>query len=273
MKVKVFYVLLLGLTIIGFASKSEASSLTADFAFARATERGNLALRRIEIDSRFQGMKMLLFGARHDAGDVVVVIRGPELSYVVRRKDRIAGIWVNREEQRFDGVHGYYALSSSVPLTDIGNDYLLKSLGINPYTISRTNLTNQPQIESHTLVNLEEDKVQDPFTKALLDKGYKKRLYSPKIGKIQFIGDTLFRTIIDFPESIPRGQYNAEVYLFREGLLIGMEVIPLVVKKRGFDAFIFDLAYTYPALYGILAVSCALFAGWAAGSIFRRAKY
>ena len=261
---------MVSITLPRSAGDANASALTADFAFARATDNGNLALRRIEIDSRFQGMKMLLFGARHDAGDVVVVIRGPELSYIVRKKERVAGIWVNQKQKHYEGVHAFYTLAASAPLEDIKNDYLLKSLGINPYGVSRAKITNVPQLQAGSIVSLDNDQTKDAFLDALLKEGYSRKLYTPEIKSINFIGDTLFRTIIDFPESIPRGRYTAEVYLFREGLLVGMEAIPLEVKKRGFDAFIFDLAYKHAALYGILAALCALIAGWIAGSIFKR---
>lgn len=36
----------------------------------------DLALRSIEIDTNFTGIDILLFGARDDAGDIVIVVRG-----------------------------------------------------------------------------------------------------------------------------------------------------------------------------------------------------
>jgi hypothetical protein len=37
-------------------------------------------------------------------GDVVVVFRGPPVDYAVRRKERIAGIWLNTDRVDFQGV-------------------------------------------------------------------------------------------------------------------------------------------------------------------------
>lgn len=251
-------------------SHSFASSLTADFALTRATDKGDLSLRRIEIDSGFQGMKMLLFGARHDAGDIVVAVRGPEHSYMVRKKERTLGIWVNRDYQKFDGIYGYYSLASSTPLHDIGNDYLLKLMGIDINGVKRDGNVNVSALLSGAQPISKLTANDNEFFQAILNKGYQKHLYTPRVKKVSFIGDTLFRTIIDFPDNIPRGNYTAEVYLLKDGLLIGMESIPLRVMKRGFDAFIFDLAYKFPALYGIMAAICALLAGWIAGGIFKR---
>ncbi len=217
----------------------------------------DLSLRMIEIDSGFTGTEILLFGARNDAGDIVVVIRGPESSYVVRKKERVAGIWVNKQNIVFNKVNGFYAAATSRPLSELRNDSLLKAL-----EIGMDNLDIKPSY----VPMLDEDE----FTQAFLDKQMENRLYSPAIEDVSFIGDTLFRTIINFPENIIRGVYTAEIYLFSDGQLIGMQSTPLVVRKKGFDAFVFDFAYNQPLLYGVMAVIMALVAGWVAGAIFRK---
>lgn len=252
-----YLVVCIGLLLLEGGKAVYASPLTADIAFARLTDRQDLALRNIEIDSSFKGMKMLLFGARHDAGDVVVVVRGPELSYVVRKKERVAGIWVNKAQFEYNQVNGFYALSASRSLSELGNDMLLTSLGIETGSAAWA-------------VPKSSNQEEDTFLQAFLAKQHERKLYTAKVSPVNFIGDTLFRTIIDFPENIPRGIYTAEVYLFRDAKLMGMQSIPLLVKKRGFDAVVFDLAYQFPILYGLAAVCCALLAGWAAGTIFRR---
>lgn len=217
----------------------------------------DLSLRTIEIDSGFTGTEILLFGARNDAGDVVVVIRGPKLSYVVRKKARMAGIWVNTEQVTFKGVEGFYNVAASRPLEGIKNDYLLSALGIG--------------LEHLELVPVSSDADdKDPFTAAFIAKQHKDRLYLPTVGEVSFIGDTLFRTIINFPETIPRGTYSAEVYLFSDGQLRGVQSTPLLVHKKGFDAFIFDLAYNHSVVYGVAAILLALAGGWLAGLVFRR---
>lgn len=217
----------------------------------------DLSLRQIEIDSGFKGTEILLFGARNDAGDIVVVIRGPESSYIVRKKERVAGIWMNKQQATFNNTHGFYNVSSSRPMEEIKNDYLLASLEIGVENIVFP-------IEAEEGIDTVE------FQKAFLERKQQNSLYFPVIGDVSFIGDTLFRTIIKFPDNIPRGTYTAEVYLFSDGQLSGVQSTPLLVKKKGFDAFVFDFAYSYPALYGILAVIIALVAGWLAGAIFRK---
>jgi len=217
----------------------------------------DLSLRSIEIDSSFKGTEILLFGARNDAGDVVVVVRGPESSYIVRKKERVAGIWANSKQAVLHNVNGYYVVASSRPLDELRNDSLLDSLGIG---------INNLKID----IEAKEGVDGPEFKQAFFDKKEKTNLYFPKIGNVSFIGDTLFRTIIRFPDNIPRGVYNAEVYLLSDGQVSGIQSTPLFVKKMGFDAMVFDFAYDYPASYGIMAVLLALIAGWGAGAIFRR---
>lgn len=216
----------------------------------------DLSIRQIDIDSGFTGTEILLFGARNDAGDIVVVVRGPEAPYIVRKKEKVAGVWVNKSHAEFTDVSGFYAIAANRPLDQINNDRLLEILGID--------------LEKHPF-RLVGGKYQDGelFSNALLSHHQYESLYSKAIGELEFMGETLFRSFIRFPDNIPRGSYTAEVYLFSEGLLRGMQSTPFMVRKTGFDALIHDIAHKYPYIYGFLAIGLALFAGWVAGLVFR----
>lgn len=215
----------------------------------------DLSLRTIEIDSGFNGIDMLLFGARNEAGDIVVVVRGPARDYIVRKKERVGGIWVNRKHKEFKETSTFYSIASSRPLDKIHNEYLLSSLGI-----GFDNVLNQENLSDE----------EKEFQKALLAHQTKHALYSPEIEEVSFIGDTLFRSVLHFPENIIRGTYTAEVYLIRNGELVAMQSTPVLSYKKGFDAYIYDLAYNHPAIYGIIAILLALIAGWIAGTFFKK---
>ncbi|MDB2414555.1 TIGR02186 family protein [Rickettsiales bacterium] len=239
-------ILLTVILLFTFNSQSFARPLIAD-----------LSLRKISIDSGFTGTDILLFGARNDAGDVVVVVRGPKRPYIVRKKEKLAGIWVNSKQVTFNDVQGFYTVASNRPLKDLKNSQLLESLEIGYENVSLIN-KNAGNLDV------------EPFKKALLDDKKNKKLYNPTIEEVKFTGETLFRAIINFPENIQRGTYSAEVYLFSDGQLIGMQTTPLLVYKTGFDAWVFDFAHNSPALYGLSAILLALAGGWAAGLIFRK---
>lgn len=218
--------------------------------------------RSVMIDSRFSGIDLLLFGARNDPGDIVVVMRGPEGHYVVRKKERIAGIWVNRKQVYFENVDGFYAVASSSPLDDLKNQHLLNTLEIG--------MEQLPQTLKNKAIRNSNANRDGAFSNALLDYKQKHRLYSTSIGKISFIEEILFRTLIPIPDNIPRGTYLAEIYLLSDGQLSGLQTTPIVVDKTGFDAVMYDFAYQHSFLYGIIAIAMALGAGWLAGVIFKK---
>ncbi|HZD25991.1 MAG TPA: TIGR02186 family protein, partial [Alphaproteobacteria bacterium] len=86
----------------------------------------------IAVTTGFSGAKLLLFGAMdpQEGGDIVVVVRGPLRDLVVRRKDRIAGVWINNDAVEYRRVPSYYHLASTRPLTEIANAHVLAGLQI-----------------------------------------------------------------------------------------------------------------------------------------------
>ncbi|MCM0020593.1 MAG: TIGR02186 family protein, partial [Tagaea sp.] len=95
-------------------------------------------------------------------------------------------------------------------------------------------------------------------------------LYEAEPGRVTFLGPRLFRTRIVFPANVPTGAYNVEVLLVRNGQVAAAQSTPMFVSKVGIGAEVYDFAHTHAAWYGLLAVLIAVFAGWAAGAIFKK---
>src|SRR3546814_4407549 len=53
----------------------------------------------------------------------MVVLRGPSEPINSRKKERLAGIWVNRHSARFETVPSYFAVAASAPLNDLVDDW------------------------------------------------------------------------------------------------------------------------------------------------------
>lgn len=234
-------------------------ALTAFSGAAQAGIVADLSSRRIEITSKFTGTELLLFGARQEAGNVIYVIRGPEQSFLVSKKERIAGIWVNTNPKRFHAVPGLYAVGSDNGFTLEEKEQLLQSLDIIRPGMIRAD-GSSPLLPDHAA------EYHAPLLEALEKRG----LYSREINAVSFYGDTLFKAALPFSKHIPRGDYTAEIYLLGDNTLQAALNVPLKAEKTGFDAFLYDAAYHHPLLYGILCVLFALFAGWCAGQLFRR---
>ena len=99
----------------------------------------DISTREISIQSNFTGIEILIFGSVDYSGaaepdkdiyDVIVVLRSPHQAVVARRKERMAGIWVNGTGKIYPTVPGFYAVLSSRPLRAITSDETLKTLGI-----------------------------------------------------------------------------------------------------------------------------------------------
>jgi uncharacterized protein (TIGR02186 family) len=223
----------------------------------------DLSLHRIEITSGFQGTRLLLFGARNDSGDIVIVVRGPEFDFTVRRKDRVAGMWMNREQVKFTSLPGYYLIAASRPLEFLKNQPLLQELAIGTGNLPFMMLEEikSSEVDAATL---------EQFRAAFIKNRKISGLYGLETADVSFMGETLFKTALDFPDNLPRGIYTVEIYLFGDGELRAMQTIPIEVKKSGFDAVIYDLAHQTPGLYGFLAITLAILGGWTASIIFRK---
>lgn len=239
--------LLLAACILFASGPARAQALIAD-----------LSSHLIAITTGFAGTELLLFGATEGEGDVVVIVRGPEGETSVRRKARVAGIWINRDELRFSGVPTFYRIAASKPLADFVPAALRQR-----HQIGVDFLRLQPQRE----VNSEEAAA---FRAGMVRNKEAQKLYEPEVGRVNFLGSRLFRTRILFPANVPTGSYSVEVLLIRGGQVIAAQTTPMFVSKVGFGADIYDFAHAWAAVYGLLAILLAVLAGWAAGVIFRK---
>ncbi len=218
----------------------------------------DLSNHLIAITTGFTGTEVLLFGALEEPGDVVVIVRGPVGDAAVRRKDRIAGVWVNSERLDFRDVPSYYAVASSQPLSEIGQPALLARHGIG---LDFLRLTAAEEVSEAAM---------QPFRSALVRIKQRESLYTADVGRVTFLGQRLFRTSVSFPANVPVGSYLVEVLLVRDGEVVSAQTTPLIISKVGLGADIYDFAHNQAALHGLVAILVALMAGWAAHLIFRR---
>jgi uncharacterized protein (TIGR02186 family) len=210
----------------------------------------------IAITTGFTGAELLLFGAA-ESGTVVVVVRGPRAPFVVRRKARVAGIWINRTEMTFRNVPTYYAIASSKPLDTIPDAVRVRhEMGTDALRLQAPKDIDPERAAS--------------YRQALIRNMQNDNLYYREPAHVNFLGSQLFRADIRFPANAPVGLYEVFVYLVRDGDVISAQSSPLHVSRIGFEAWIFDFAQRRSLSYGILAILLAVMAGWTASLIFRK---
>lgn len=229
-----------------FAGPARADDVLAD-----------LSTHIIAISSGFTGDQVVLFGATTGPGDVVAVVRGPDREMTVWRKGKIAGIWVNAESVTFRNVPSFYAVAASRPL-----DELLAPGTAALYRIGVRNLKLDPT------GGVGADRAKR-FADALIERQQHAGLFGNAPVKIAFLGERLFRATLDFPANVPIGAYLVQIFLVRDGDVVGGQTTPLVVSKVGVDAALFDFASREAAAYGAIAVLTAVVAGWLASLPFR----
>jgi len=219
----------------------------------------DLTSHLIAITTGFTGASVVLFGALDGPGDVVVVVRGPDREMTVRRKRRIAGVWVNSQEVIFTNVPSFYLVAASRPLEEIVSPATAAL-----YRLGVSNLEIKPE-------GVTPPQVAEEFVTALVRTQQKAKLFPNSVSKVNFIGERLFRTTIEFPSNVPTGTYLVQVFLVRDKDVVGGQTTPLVVSKVGIDADVFGFAGRQPAIYGVIAVLAAMVAGWLASLPFRSA--
>jgi uncharacterized protein (TIGR02186 family) len=225
--------------LLGWSSVSQSRPLIAD-----------LSQTQIAITTSFKGTHLLLFGAVSEPGDIIVVVRGPDVPTVVRKKKRVGGIWVNGQGVNFENAPGFYLISSSKPLPKIAKPEIL--------------IENSIGYRSFEMLH------QGEYRTALIRLKELSGLYATKSGGVKITDNQLFQAELNFPSSVPTGPYRVEVHLFRQGVLVDTYSKQFRVRKVGLEEAVFRFAHTHSAIYGIMAIILAVIAGWAAGVCFRR---
>ena len=215
----------------------------------------------IQITSNYTGTDIVVFGAIErpqniQGRNIVVVVRGPDEAMTVRRRSRIAGVWVNSDAARFEGLPAYYYLASTEPVARIAPPDALARYGIGLQGLkpSATGSHHDPE----------------PFRQAVIRHLRQTGLYVESPGSIDFLSETLFRTKVPVPAGVTRGQYNVEVYLFRDGEVVSAQSTPFFVDATGLERRLFNMAHNAPLTYGLACVAMAMMLGWISAVLFRR---
>jgi uncharacterized protein (TIGR02186 family) len=242
--------------------------------YARAQEQNpesieiGLSTDKVSITSDFTGADLTIFGALDNADplisrqgryDVIVVLEGPARPVVVRRKDRILGMWINTNAETFLNVPISYSVATTRMMQDITDPKNFRQLAL-----GAANIYMEPENKSARPTTIEE------FTLALRERKKATGLYNERIGGVQFLSQSLFRATLQLAPNVPVGTHKARAFLFRNGIFIKETSAQLAIVKAGFEQSIYDVSKDYGFFYGIFAVSLAMLTGWLGRLVFRK---
>lgn len=240
----------------------------AAFLLTGATPRlvPDVSQRKIDIVYSFTGAELLLFGAilypggrlPTDRADVIVVLRGPAEPLTIRKKERLAGIWVNRRSARFETVPSYFAVAGSAPINRLVDDWTatVYELGVDTLQLSPASGNSSEEISE--------------FEKGLIDLRKRAGLYLESEHGVEITQGVLYRARLPLPARIPVGTYVAQTFLIQNGNVVAQARREIRIDKSGFERFVYVAAQRYSFFYGLTAVLIAIGLGWIARFVFSR---
>lgn len=223
-----------------------------------------ISQHEIQVRQGFTGQDLLLFGAILNpegtrAGrdyDIVVVLKGPTNSIVLREKQRIAGIWVNAASTEFRSAPTFFAVASSKPIDKIVDD---KTAAI--YELGLPWLQLSP-------IGAYEPREQARFSAGLVDLMRRDGLYKEDPRGVTVSEQVLYQARISLPSSVQTGTYTAETFAIARGRVVASAISRVEVKKLGFELLVARFAEENGFIYGLLAVGLSVAMGFAAGRFF-----
>ncbi len=229
----------------------------------------DVSQRDIEIQYSFTGANLLLFGAILYPGgrlpdddkptDIVVVVKGPVQSILVREKQKLGGlIWVNASRLRYRSAPSFYAIASSKPIA--------RMLDARTRAIYELGLSSL-QLSPASSAPLQE---QDRFARGLVELKTRTGLYLEAPGAVEITDGVLYRARVTIPARVPVGRFTAETFLIRDGRVLAAATREIEIRKSGFERFVARSAERRSVLYGLVAVALSVLFGWGAGVIARR---
>lgn len=216
---------------------------------------------QVSITADFHGSELLIFGAirrdtplQEDPLQVALTVSGPVEPVTVRRKSRVAGIWINTDRQDIGAAPSFYAVATSGYWTET----------VSPDLDNRHHLSIGQAIYPQDNEEAENSEFQDALIRIRQQDGQ----YQLLENQISLQQQTLFEANIDLPSNLVEGSYPIRVFLTRNGDLVSEYRTNIQVRKVGLERFLHSTAHETPLLYGIMSLAIALFAGWLASSLF-----
>lgn len=235
----------------------------SDKAFATFTMDVNH--RYIGIDFFYHGDRVNVSGTIEQGIDIITTITSLEGHQSLKKKGKVGGLlWMNIGTLNFKKVFSLYLLTGTKKIEDI-----LNREEMNKYLIGYEALENHAEI---TPVSDGQEKAKWFADFVKLQKAAK--LYEVSPGRITLKqgvnGSQTYYVPNNWPYQAVPGTYLVTVYAVKDGKVVEKAEKNLFVEQVGMIKFFANMAKNKGALYGIISIVVALFAGFGVGIIFRK---
>lgn len=226
-----------------------------------------MSSHQIQITSNYTGSQLTVFGmverdgrsvSRGDPNDIVVTVRGPKRMLLVREKENLGPVWINRTQRRFPESPVFLFVASNRPVSEMMSAEMAER--------GRVGLGNAERTAQAWFDDASTVRFRDSLVRIMVAKG----LYDYRERGVTFLSNALFSAPVDIPATAPTGTYTVDVVLYAGGVQLARQQTNFEVIKTGSEQRLASAAYDLPVLYGLATVLMALLLGWGASVVFRR---
>lgn len=219
----------------------------------------------VSINTNFNGTAILIYGAAMREApppdwpllQVIVTVEGPSTPLVIRKKERVGGIWLNRGAVEIASAPSFYAVATTGELSEI----------LTPGEDATHHVSIPSTIQA---VSGKED--EEAYVAALQRIREASGQYRLAANSVLLLRQALFRTDVTLPANLIEGDYRVRIFLTRGGKVVDMQENVIDVRKAGLERWLYNLAMQQPLAYGVISLVMAMVAGWGASELFRRLR-
>ncbi len=227
----------------------------------------------IPMGAFYNGARLRIEGVAPAGSGVVIVIEGSERDEFFNRKGRVGPIWLT-----VDRIHVKHAPSVYLRFSSAAVTTLLGGSEVEEHQLDEAAIMSRIRMLCRCKCSLTDrsqqmgthDIVPDPAYSRLLYADFlrlkhQEGTYRAQAGAValtQAASATRYAVDFEWPRKIPPGRYRVSVCACREHKVIAQSTATLQLTEVGFPAYVAQLAFARPWIYGIGAVLVAVLAGF-----------
>ena len=235
--------------------------------------RPKLIPEKIEMGTFYNGTRLRIEGTAPVGSGILIVIEGSERDEFFNRKGRVGPIWLT-----VDRIHVKHAPSVFLRFSSTALSSLVDREGVQKYQLDEDAIMDRIRLLCHCKCSLTDRSQQSGVHDAVPDPSYARLLYADflelkhhdgsyreQTGTVNITGTnsgTAYSLEFEWPRKIPPGSYRVAVYACRDRRVIAQSAAKLQLAEVGFPAYMANLAFSKPWIYGIGAVLVAVLAGF-----------